>query len=597
MSGMGAAALALGTQGILFPRKALAATYYPSSRGNPFTLGVASGDPRPDGFVLWTRLAPSPLSGGGMGSTGDVWVDWEVATGLSSDGQSLQNVVLSSLQSTQNGTVAKQNPAIAEYTLAHSVHLEVGVDTAKLPSSNTTYYYRLMVRDSAGNLKYASPIGRTKTTPAAGASVTQMKFAFASCQHFESGYYHAYRHMAQQNDLDLVVHVGDYLYEDGPSTGWARKYQTKSPTNLTGYRNRHAEYKYRNPELREAHAKFPWVCTWDDHEYVNNYAGSVDANSRRDAAYRAYYEHLPLRKSFRQSLSSWRNVTLYGHLEYGNLAQFCLLDTRQYRADQPCGGYSLALSCDTRFSQSQTMLDRPGATDAQLQWLLNDRLSPSRADDYTWNVLANQVIMFQLIHPYDVTGDGRDDETYYMDGWDGYAYARNRILEHLAQKGTDGKPIVPNPVVLTGDMHSSWASNLRYYTSDWRRSFDANASAETVGAEFTGTSITTWLGWPAEDDPDSWKAIYAKAFKDSRNPHVKYYDERQGGYMLCTLNGTEWKTELYAVDTFDEVESSSTSITPDLAATLTVQAGTPGLAGCLEGYSTPIKDPALGCKQ
>ncbi len=153
MSGMGAAALALGTQGLLLPSRALAATYYPSSRGNPFTLGIASGYPRPNGFVLWTRLAPSPLNGGGMGSTGDVWVDWEVATGLSSDGQSLQNIVLSSLRSTQNGTVAKQNRAIAEYTYAHSVHLEVGVDTAKLPSSNTTYYYRFMVRDSAGNLK------------------------------------------------------------------------------------------------------------------------------------------------------------------------------------------------------------------------------------------------------------------------------------------------------------------------------------------------------------------------------------------------------------------------------------------------------------
>ncbi len=577
MSGMGATALALGTQGLLLPSRAWAASYYPSSLGNPFTLGVASGHPDEKGAVLWTRLAPTPLSGGGMGKTGDVYVDWEVATGLSSDGTSLQNVVLSSRSS--------QNPAIAYKSEAHSVHLEVGVDTVPLQAGQT-YYYRFMVSTSSGGTtKYASPIGRTKTTPALGDPVTKMAFALVSCQHLESGYYHAYRDIAARAaipnpdpelDLDLVVHLGDYLYEDWPSDGWARKYKTKQPTNLSTYRNRHAEYKSENPQLRDAHRLYPWLCTWDDHEFVNNYAGDVDSNTRRDAAYQAYYEHMPLRKAFRKP-KPWRDVTLFGHVAYGNLAQFCMLDTRQFRSDQPCSGSLPDTDCTQRFDQTRRMLDRPSATsEAQLNWLLNDRLSPSTADDHTWNVLANQVIMFELLHRYDEDNDGKD-ESYYVDGWDGYAHARSRLLEHLAQKGAEGNPIVPNPIVLTGDMHASFASDLKHYASDWKKSFRVGDEAQTVGAEFTGTSVTSWLGWPADEDPDGWKAIWKKAFEDRENPHLKYYDDRQGGYLLCTLNGTQWQTHLRTVNKWDDVEKSG-EVALTTRATLTVNAGQPGIA-------------------
>jgi len=530
---MSATALALGTQGLLFPSRALAASYYPSKLGNPFTLGVASGDPRSDGVVLWTRLAPTPLSGGGMGRTGDVYVDWEVATDLSSDGKSLQNIVLSSLQSTQNGTVAKQNPAVAYATQAHSVHLEVGVDTLKLPSPKTNYYYRFVVRDSAGTLKYASPIGRTKTTPLPGdTSLTQMKFAFASCQEWESGFYQAYNHMANQ-ELDCVVFLGDYIYEYGPSTGWPRSYKTSAPKDLKGYRNRHAEYK-TDKYLQEAHRLHPWVCSWDDHEVYNNYAGTVDANRRRDAAYQAYYEHMPLRPSKVLKGQEWRNIDLYGRVSYGSLAQLCVLDSRQFRTDQPC--YYSVDDCQERFDPSQTL---PGSKQEEdLKGWLTPSADPSA--NYTWNVIANQVLMME----YDHTAGG--GESYYMDGWDGYVACRNRLFKHLADAE------VPNIVAITGDMHASFAAELKFNPEDPNRSFDPNISGSvTIGTEFLGTSVSSWL-------TDWWRDAWTNARPD--NPHVKYLDTNPGGYVLCTLtNGTDasWQSDYFRAPYYEEDPSKN----------------------------------------
>ncbi len=533
MSGMGATALALGTQGLLLPSRALAApSYYPSNLGNPFTLGVASGHPDEKGVVLWTRLAPSPLNGGGMGRTGDVYVDWEFAKGLSSDGK-LDNIVLSSLQDAELGT--KQKPAIAIKNYAHSVHLEVGVDTAPLQPGQT-YYYRFMVSTSSGGTpKYVSPIGRTKTAPASDASVTQVAFAFASCQEWESGFYQAYRHMAEQT-LDCVVHLGDYIYEYGPSTGWPRSYKTKAPTNLTGYRNRHAEYK-TDKDLQAAHANHPWICSWDDHEVYNNYAGAVDANRRRDAAYQAYFEHMPLRPSRVLTGKQWRNIDLYGQLAYGNLAQFCVLDTRQFRTDQPCD-YTVG-DCEERFDPSQTL---PGST--QENWL-KQQLTPldNGSWPYRWNVLANQVVMME----YDHTAD--EGESYYMDGWDGYVACRNRLFTHL----TEAK--VPNLVALTGDMHGSFAAELK---ADFQ-----NENSNTLGFEFTGTSISSWL-------TDWWKETWNKALPD--NPHVKYLDANPGGYVLCTLtDGAEatYQTDYYRAYNYGD----SKSYNVDVAASFRVQDG------------------------
>lgn len=281
----------------------------------PFTLGVASGDPLSDSVVLWTRLAPDPLNGGGMPNHA-VPVKWELAAD-----EHFRKVV-------------KRGTEIAVPDLAHSVHVE-----AEGLMPDTVYYYRF----KSGN--ELSPIGKTKTLPPAGAKVSGLSFAFASCQQYEHGFFTAYQHMAKEN-LDFVIHLGDYIYEYGPNeyispTGNVRHHSGPEIISIEDYRNRHAQYK-TDPHLREAHAAFPWVVTWDDHEVENNYAAGIPEKGqsaeafikRRAAAYQAYYEHMPLRLS---SMPNGDGMQLYREFSYGSLASFLVLDSRQYRDDQANG--------------------------------------------------------------------------------------------------------------------------------------------------------------------------------------------------------------------------------------------------------------------
>ena len=294
----------------------------------PFPLGVASGDPTADGVVLWTRLARDPLHGGGMPPE-DVEVTWEVARD-----ERMQDVV-------QRGT------AVAPAALGHSVHVEVaGLEPARW------YWYRFRTGEGA------SPVGRTRTLPAAGADVERLRFAFASCQHYEQGYYTAYRHMAE-DDLDLVFHLGDYIYEYEGRDGRVRRHTGDEIELVDDYRNRYALYR-SDPDLQAAHAAFPWVVTWDDHEVDNNYANDVPEDGlpaelflrRRAAAYQAYYEHMPLRRA---SLPEGPRLQLYRGFDWGRLASFHVLDTRQYRTDQPCGDRR-APACDGIHDPAATLL-------------------------------------------------------------------------------------------------------------------------------------------------------------------------------------------------------------------------------------------------
>ncbi len=244
----------------------------------PFSLGVASGDPLSDSVVLWTRLAPEPLNGGGM-PMHTVPVNWELAKD-----KHFRHIV-------QRGTEHSKPE------LAHSVHAEVdGLQP------DTVYFYRF----KTGNEH--SQVGKTKTLPSNGAHVSSLTFAFASCQQYEHGYYTAYKHMAKE-ELDLVFHLGDYIYEYGPNeyvagTGNIRSHNGPEIKTLEDYRNRHAQYR-SDENLQAAHAAFPWVVTWDDHEVENNYADTIPEKGqsveefvkRRIAAYQAYYEHMPLRRS------------------------------------------------------------------------------------------------------------------------------------------------------------------------------------------------------------------------------------------------------------------------------------------------------------
>lgn len=449
----------------------------PTFPGYPFSLGVASGDPTPDGMVLWTRLAPDPLRGGGMPGE-SVQVSWEVAA---DEGF---------------GNIVRRGAAAATPALGHAVHVELnGLDPDRW------YFYRF----HAG--AEVSPVGRTRTAPPATAEPARLRFAFASCQHYEQGYYTAYRHMANE-DLDLVVHLGDYIYEYAGQLDRVRMHTGQEIETLEDYRNRYALYK-SDTDLIAAHAAFPWLVTWDDHEVDNNYAAQVserqdpvDAFLRRRAnAYQAYYEHMPLRRA---SLPRGPNLTLHRRVRFGETATFHVLDTRQFRTDQPCGDRN-GPACDGVFDGSATLLGSE-----QEDWLF-DGLRESRA---RWNVLAQQV----MVAPVDRAPG--EPVSISMDQWSGYDAARRRLCEFLGERHPT------NPIVLTGDIHSNWVNDVK---PDF-----ADADSPVVATEFVGTSISS--GGNGREQWDSTPAVLAE------NPFVKYYNG-QRGYVRCELTPGTWRSD------------------------------------------------------
>ena len=470
-------ATALAGAAIAQPFSAITASGASRFAAHPFSLGIASGDPWESGVVLWTRLAPDPLQGGGV-TEASVPVKWEVATD-----ERMQKIVA-------RGT------AMARAALGHSVHVEVaGLQPARW------YWYRFM----AGN--EVSAVGRTKTAPARNVKNDQFKFAFASCQHYEYGLYTAYKHMAAE-DLDLVVFLGDYIYEYGITDGRTRKHNGAEIKTIEDYRNRYALYK-SDPLLQQVHAQFPWAVTWDDHEVDNNYAGEVPEDkqtreeflARRARAYQVFYEHQPIRAT---TLRANRDVELYRQLRFGSLLEMNVLDTRKYRTDQPCGDGTKAL-CEAALDAKGTIL---GAR--QKRWLKNN-LDRSTA---RWNVLAQQVMMTALdLEP----GEGRK---FSMDKWAGYQAELKEVMQYLAQR----KP--SNPVVLTGDIHTNWVTDLK-------ADFDKPESA-IVGTEFTGTSITT--GGDGTDSRPTMPQIM------SENPQLKFFNA-QRGYVRCAVTPERWQTD------------------------------------------------------
>ncbi|WP_092048359.1 alkaline phosphatase D family protein [Planctomicrobium piriforme] len=473
---------------------------------HPFQLGVASGDPSPDGVVLWTRLAPQPLEGGGMPPE-DVPVQWVVASD-----SNLKNVV-------QRGT------AVASKDWAHCVHVEVaGLEPDRV------YWYQFI---AAGE---ASPIGRTRTAPSPGKTLDRFRFAFASCQHYESGLFTAYDHMSR-DDLNLVVHLGDYIYEGKGTPAKVRQHVGLETVTLDDYRNRHAQYK-TDLHLQAAHAAFPWLVTWDDHEFDNNCAGDISEEKdvdpikfleRRANAYKAYYEHMPLRRS---ALPAGPWMTLYRTVSFGPLVQFAVLDTRQYRTDQPCGDHNVA-PCETVFDPNATVLGQQ-----QDDWL-RGQLSKSRAQ---WNVLAQQIMMGRV--------DRQPGEAvaWSMDQWAGYDAARKRLLQFLADQK------VANPVVLTGDIHTNWVNDLKV-------DFD-NLDSPTVATEFVGTSITSG-GDGAETRKDTAGVL-------TDNPFVKFYNAERG-YVRCEVDSKHWRSEYQVTPTVTKPDSPLVT-----RATFEIESGRPG---------------------
>lgn len=487
-AGASAGAVLLGTG--TWDTSALAA---PRIDRDPFTLGVGSGDPRPDGVVLWTRLAPRPLAADGRGGLDDrpVRVHYEVATD-----ERFRRVV-------------RRGSVVARAELGHSVHPEIsGLDPDRV------HWYRFRTG------RHLSPVGRTRTSPRAGSSPRELRFAFASCQQWQAGHYTAYEHMARE-DLDLVVHLGDYIYERGFTTnvrGVALPAPFRKETfDLARYRLQYALYK-SDPALQAAHAAFPWVHTMDDHEVENNYAGSVSQvdkepdqdrrvfRRRRAAAYQAMYENLPLRRS---QLPSGPDVRLHRRLRYGTLADLTMLDTRQYRSDQACEG-GQADDCAERYDPDQTMLGGK-----QRRWLLDGfSSSPAR-----WQILGNQAPIGQTDFT-PVAGDPLVD----LDAWDGYVAERNRVLGEAQDRG------VRNLVVITGDRHQNYAWELR-------RDYDDPGSA-VVGTEFVGTSISS--GGDGYDVEAVGRDLLAA------NPHLKFFNG-QRGYVRVTVDRRQWRTDFRVV--------------------------------------------------
>ncbi len=474
---------------------------------DPFTLGVASGDPTPDSVILWTRLANSVLQE--IGAAEDaISVRWELA-----EDQNFSRIV-------RSGAIA------ATPELGHSAHAEV-----RGLRPNAVYFYRWHVGNST------SPTGRTKTAALANSALAQFQFAFASCQQYEHGFYTAYQHMAAE-ELDLIVHLGDYIYESSWGQNLVRAHEGPEIITLTDYRARYNTYK-SDPDLRAAHASAPWVVTWDDHEVDNNYAAEIGEDDqtpeqllrRRAAAYQAYYEFMPIRLPVgRQG----PNMPIHRRLRFGNLMEMSVLDTRQYRSDQACGD-GRKTSCEEHQNSNRSLLGP-----AQKDWLYASLATA----DATWNVMAQQIMMASLR-----SKDENNQELWPMDIWDGYPYERQELLKLMDEVKT------PNPIVLTGDIHSNWAANL---TAD----FD-DPNARIIGSEFVGTSITS--GGDGQDMTDYGEQLL------SNNPHVKFYNA-QRGYVKATLTPETWLSE-YKV--LDRVTSAGEPIS--VRKRFAVEAGRPGV--------------------
>jgi len=448
----------------------------------PFTLGVASGDPFEDGVVLWTRLAPRPLEDGGMPPE-PVQVRWQVA-----DDERFTRVV-------------REGRATARPEFGHSVHVEVeGLRPGRW------YWYRF---DAGGD---ASPVGRTRTLPDLRSLPDSLRFAFASCQHFETGLYTAYEHMLRE-DLDLVVHLGDYIYEGPGRDGQLRKHVGPELDSVEDYRRRYAQYR-TDPALRAMHAAAPWLVTWDDHEFDNNYANAVSEEKdvrpepflrRRARAYQAYYEAMPLR---RRSVPRGPDLKLYRRVYWGRLAQFFVLDTRQYRTDQPCGDGNKP-PCPEVMDPRATLLGGE-----QREWLFS-RLARSAGQ---WNILAQQVMLARA------NRSPSDTATYSMDQWPGYEFERRLLLRHLHERR------VRNPVVLTGDIHTNWANEVHLDPGD--------LGSPVAAAEFVGTSISS--GGDGTANPALLPLVLGK------NPFVKFHNAERG-YVYCTVTPEGWRTDYRTV--------------------------------------------------
>jgi alkaline phosphatase D len=480
----------------------------PRHRSYPFTLGVASGDPRRDGVVLWTRLAPEPLRADGGMEPRPVEVRWELA------------------KDPWMRRLVRRGRATAWPSFAHSVHVEVdGLDDGR------EYFYRF----TSGSA--ASPVGLTRTAPRG--RVNELTFSFVTCQKWDDGFYPAYREIARE-DLDFVIHLGDYTYEYGIANNTGPRNPDLPPefttetTTLARYRLQHALYK-TDPHLQAAHRAHPFIVIWDDHEVVNDYVGEDQSLlARRADAYRAFYEHLPMRQ---ESIPRGPDMPIHRKVTWGDLAEFSMLDTRQYRSEPPCG-YGEAERCPAAFDPSATMTGPE-----QERWLLRNLDS----SDARWNLIGQQVLMAELDHD----GHAPGDDLFWNDSWDGYPAARARIIQHIHSRK------IANPVVITGDWHSTFANDIKLDFDDPR--------SPTVAAEFVTPSLSS------NGDEEVYGPYYGPMIPF--NPHIRFFDGDRHGSMTARLTKRALEVDWRIADRVGSPDAPVRTLR-----TFAVEAGRPGLA-------------------
>ena len=507
--GAGAAAVA-GTAGA-------AAT---SAEHETFRHGVASGDPLPHAVVLWTRVTPTAAATPGSGVGPGVTVTWEVAT----DG-AFRDVV-------RRGSV----------TTGPDRDHTVKVDATRL-RPDTAYFFRFGCRGAT------SPVGRTRTAPAATASPDRLRFGVVSCANLQAGWFTAYRHLARRDDLHAVIHLGDYLYEYAPGEyGYGRDntdirshQPPREMVGLADYRQRHAQYK-SDPDLRALHARHPFIVTWDDHEVTNDQwrdgaenhqPEEGDYAARRAAAHQAYDEWMPVRMS--GTAATGDGTRLFRTLRFGGLAELSMLDLRSHRDQQAETPAPSPVPSPTGGSDG-TITGR-----AQLDWL-KERLRPDGAQ---WKLVGNPVMIapvtfaqlpHDLVDPVnDVTGLlPRDGAPYNVDQWDGYTRDRRELFEHIRDHG------VRDVVFLTGDIHSGWACDLPHDASTYP--LGDSAGVELVCTSVTSNNLKDITGTPARTT-----SLAVEATIQTNNRHVKYLNFDDHGYSVLDVTPERVQMDWYVV--------------------------------------------------
>jgi alkaline phosphatase D len=483
----------------------------PKFAAYPFSLGVASGYPHSDSVLIWTRLAPS-LAGGGM-EPEPAPVRWELA-----EDEGFKRIV-------------RKGSALALPENAHALRVEVdGLAPARV------YHYRFHCADAT------SATGRTRTAPGAGQADTRLRLAVASCQQYEQGYYVAHRHLAAE-DCDLVAFVGDYIYESSWGRDHVRKHGTPEPVTLADYRDRYALYK-SDADLQAAHAAAPWVTIWDDHEVDNDYAADRSEEldpafaKRRVAAYKAFFEHMPLRPSV---LLADGGVRIIDRLDWGGLAQLHLLDGRQYRSPQACpkpnrgGSTMVGAECTDRLDPALSLL---GAE--QERWL-DQGLGSSRA---AWNLIVQTTLFVPAPAP-----SRNGAPVWWTDGWDGYPAARERLVKSIVER----RPA--NPVILGGDVHCAVHANVHARPE--------SPDSPVVAAEFVCTSITS----------QGFSSAKASAAMRALNPHIRHHDGMTRGYHLIEIGRDGLQASVRGVETVKRGDSRIATV-----ASARVASGRAGLA-------------------